>query len=1257
MPLNPDIRDQAYQFFIEEALELLQVIEQGLVNLHQDHSTPKVHELMRAAHSIKGGAASVELDAIELLAHRLEDFFKALYSDKVELDEELESLLLEGYDCLSHPLTQQIEEGGFDREAALLAAEPIFAALEVRLKDALQNSDSYIPSSNDLGVDIVASIFEIDVAQAIEHLKEVVANPNNYNSAAELQSKLDMLGGFAELFNLSGFSDIVETARLALAASPGRVSEIINAVVADCSTARERILAGDRISGGEVSFRLQKLAQSETLDTSNNLFDTNYQLKESDRLWSNVPESEPLVEDIFSTVTPDDLEPDRTSEDPTLEESDLLWSNLPESESLVEDIFSTVTPDDLEPDRTSEDPTLEESDLLWSNLPESESLVEDIFEDLPDDDSRIDEIARFLEIFSDESLTNDRSKDEPEAATDLDRIAPELETSNSLVEPAETTVANRTIEDIFEDLPPTDLPAFFSSLAQTTSQSRPQTTKRKQTARKLFVRVDLERLTKMNNVMEELTINRNSLALQNQQLQENVSQLERKFLRFDRITQKVRTLSDLMLIEQRLDTLNSSQNVNQDRHSNEALKILDSLEMDRYNALSSSLQEILEEIIQLEESVNDISIFARQSDRTISDQRQMLDRMRGELMWVRMLPLEQILQRFPRTLRDMSNKYHKPVELKLTGTDVLVDRAVLEKLSDPLLHLLRNAFDHGIEEPEVRRQQGKPDKGSIEIEAYYQANQTVIEVRDDGRGLDTAQLARIGVERGLISEQQAQRDPQKLFELIFEPGFSTASKVNEISGRGVGMDIVRSQIASLKGTVSVASTLGKGSLFTLRLPLTLTIAKLLVCSLGATTFAIASDSIEEIIVPTTEQIKLTHQQKLLSFNDRLIPIYPLKELLQYNCAIPDADSHCHFKTVKPPEDWLAPLLLLRRGQQLFALEVVSLLNEQELVIKPYGKAIAAPAYSYGCTILGDGSLIPVFDGLAAIDTFIGKSAAKTKKIKKFAQLAKASLAGNSDLATAYQTIMIVDDSTALRRTMALTLEKQGYRVIQRKDGKDALDGFKQNPDLDLIICDLEMPVMNGLEFLGMRRRDSTLAQIPTLMLTSRGGLQHRSLAMQLGADGYFIKPYDESELVAKVKKILSRDRPFEGNSRLAIALEGTILVIDDSAALRRTLTLSLEHKGYRVLQARDGAEGLEILRNNLQTNLVICDLEMPNTNGFEFLTMRRQEPDLAKIPVVMLTSRGSDKHRALAGSLGAEGFYTKPYVEEQFLQDLAKFIR
>ncbi len=254
--------------------------------------------------------------------------------------------------------------------------------------------------------------------------------------------------------------------------------------------------------------------------------------------------------------------------------------------------------------------------------------------------------------------------------------------------------------------------------------------------------------------------------------------------------------------------------------------------------------------------------------------------------------------------------------------------------------------------------------------------------------------------------------------------------------------------------------------------------------------------------------------------------------------------------------------------------------------------------------------------------------------------------------------MVVDDSTALRRTMALTLEKAGYQVVQKKDGKDALNGFKQNQDLDLIICDVEMPVMNGFEFLGMRRRDSALSQVPTFMLTSRSGAKHRNLAMQLGADGYFTKPYVEQEFIREVQQILADNSRFsQHNPNGAIAIKSkTILIIDDSSALRRTLALSLEQRGYRVLQGRDGSEGLQQLHDNLQTDLVICDVEMPNVNGFEFLTTRRNNPKLVQIPVVMLTSRNSDKHRALATSLGADGFFTKPYVEDKFLQDLEYFI-
>ena len=591
-----------------------------------------------------------------------------------------------------------------------------------------------------------------------------------------------------------------------------------------------------------------------------------------------------------------------------------------------------------------------------------------------------------------------------------------------------------------------------------------------------------------------------------------------------------------------------------------------------------------------------------------------------------------------------------------------------------MLHLLRNGFDHGIESTEVRLQQGKPETGKIEINAYYQGNQTIIEVKDDGKGLDLNKIANKAVSKGLISAQQVTTaSKEELFDLIFEPGFSTADKVSEISGRGVGMSVVRSQIESLKGKITVDSTPGKGSTFTLRLPLTLTIAKLLVCSLGSTAFAIPSDSIEEIIIPVEKQIKFSGSQKFLLWNQVLIPVYALKQLLEYNCTMPYTGVNSKaFDTIVTPDDWALPLLLLRRGQKLFALEVESLISEQELVIKPFSKAIAAPTYTYGCTILGDGTIVPAFDGAALIDEFLGEDISKTPKNLNSeielelesaeSTIPSAQLIGSSQSKAQkvqLQTIMVVDDSTALRRTMALSLEKQGYRVIQAKDGKDAIDKFRQNLDLNLIICDIEMPTMNGFEFLGMRRRDSELAKIPVVMLTSRSGAKHRSLATQLGANGYFTKPYIEQEFLLEVKRILEQKQNFVNKPTTAAKTIGdreTILVIDDSSALRKTIVLSLEKKHYRVLQARDGAEGLELLRNNLQIALVICDIEMPNMNGFEFLNARRKDANLNSIPVAMLTSRSTDKYRTLAKNLGANAYFTKPYVEEKFLGEIEEII-
>ena len=1345
MSLNPSIRDQAYNFFVEEARELLQVLETGLLEIRQDRSTPKVHELMRAAHSIKGGAASVELGAIELLAHRLEDFFKALYSDEVDIDAELEGLLLQGYDCLSNPLTEQIEAGTFDEEAALLNAEPVFSALELRLEDALKSTDNYIPSSNDLGVDIVASIFEVDVAEALEKLQQVAADSSQHNLAAELESTLDMFAGFAELFNLPGFSDIVLTAQTAIAQNPPRAREIINATVSDCTAAKNSILAGDRDRGGVVSDTLRQLATGENSGTGNSTEEATVVFDElasdGEHLWSNTPE--PLAEDIFASL--DEPEPESEPEiaelQPNLDFTEDIFASLEEPESksesqitldfdelptdeanlwtsapepLAEDIFASLDEPEpeSEPEIAASQSTLDFDELptdeanLWTSAPEP--LAEDIFasvdgtqEDLADErfehrdsELELEEIFGFGDRFVDletagidqteqTKQTDDSAepilKSVADTTAEIDNLVESITTSivdgesRDIPQPDNLTTAVDSIEEIFDRLPKaTDeldlaIEQSSSESAESTAlqpQATPKPTKQPNATPSLTVRVEMSRLEQMNNLVGELTIERNSLALQNEQLQENVSGLGQKFQRFRRTTKQLREISDRLVLEQRIRDTAEVSTPSEKSITDE----FDALEMDRYSQLHTALQQIMEETIQLEESVEDITIFAQQSDRTIDRQRQMLGQMRDELMWVRMLPLEQILQRFPRNLRELSQKHNKPVKLTLSGTQVLVDKAVLEKLSDPLLHLLRNGFDHGIESPSQRREKGKPETGSIEIQAYYQGNQTVIEVKDDGKGLDLDKITRKGIERGLITAEQAARaEPDRLFELIFEPGFSTADRVSELSGRGVGMNIVRSQIEVLKGKISVTSTPDLGSTFTMRLPLTLTIAKLLVCSLGATAFAIPSDSIEEIIIPTHEQIKSSNAQRFLIFGDKLIPVFNLRQILQYNCSVVDtASSSMAFKTIAPPEDWSAPLLLLRRDRQLYALEVVSLLSEQELVIKPYGKAIAAPSYSYGCTILGDGSLIPAFDGAALIAKILGEelqtvSATVSSLSDEDFDDAEKLKGGEAEAArapaTAFQTIMIVDDSTALRRTMALTLENAGYRVVQKKDGKEALNGFKQNPDLDLIICDVEMPVMNGFEFLGMRRRDSALSQVPTFMLTSRSGAKHRNLAKQLGANGYFTKPYVEQEFIGEVNKILHRDRPVRSDNHSAIAIKTkTILVIDDSSALRRTLASSLERKNYRVLQARDGLEGLQQLRENPQTNLVICDVEMPNLNGFEFLTARRNEPALAQIPTIMLTSRSSEKHQTLATQLNARGFFTKPYVEEKFLREIEKYI-
>ncbi|MGF1568766.1 MAG: response regulator [Nodosilinea sp.] len=1067
MPTDPNIRDHAYQFFLEEAPELLQTIEAGLLALGQRRDIADIHQMMRAAHSIKGGAASVGLEPIKAIAHRLETLFKALYSEDVILDSALETELLRAYDCLRLPLTEQLAQGIFDGDLALALAEPVLQGLETQLAPAIAATENFIPSSSDLGVDMATAIFEVDVQQGLDHLAQVLEQPAAYEVAGELRAQAEIFMGFAELLDLPGFALIAQTTLAALAANPALAVDITRLAVEDFRQGREAFLTQGSTTGGEPSAALQTLTQP----------------------GSGPGLANPLVADLAAAVEVTAVAVTDAAEDP--------------------EVLPLLFPDEIDeawPDGFGDALLGEAEALEW--LAQTQDAIDAHLDWLPD-----------LEPLAAPIVTEPVSSPSPPVA------GPSLATLFTDLSPATNSQSTgSTLPHTTPISPPPLSPSPSPPFPPSSPPPLPPG---------LTVRVNTQRLAQLDNQLGELTINRNGLALQTSQIRLGLRELISRFEQVRATVEQLRGVSDQILVapERQPPPVLASE---MPLPSALALRPpgFDALEMDTYSTLYTQTQTLLEDMVQLEEAVADITLFNQQSEQLLEQHRKMLSQMQDELMYARRVPLGQVLNRLPRVLRDLSNTYDKPAELTLIGTDLMVDKAVLEKLYDPLLHLLRNGFDHGLEPPEERRQQGKSEVGQITMRAYYRGRQVILEVEDDGRGLDLDRVRQRAIDLGWVSAAEASAmGAEPLSRYIFEPGFSTAEQVSELSGRGVGLDVVREQMRSLKGTLTVQSVAGQGTRFSLALPMTLSIVNLLVCFVGSTPIAFRSDSITEILVPHADQLKEHSAQRWLTWRDRTVPVYRLSDLLTYRCLRPEISLSRVLAAVPSPSDWEAPLLVLAQGEEAFAIQVDRLVTEQESVIKPFGPALSPPPYAYGCTVLGDGSLIPVIDGQAFWDDLLARSLA-ARPTATVAEAVSAIADQGRDSVTApaaplhrATTILVVDDAITSRRTLALSLERVGYRVLQARDGQEALEQLQQNPAVGLVVCDIEMPNMNGFEFLTQRRQDPALAAIPTLMLTSRSNDKHRWLALQLGATGYFSKPYLEQEFLGAIATHLQTAAP------------------------------------------------------------------------------------------------------------------------------------
>ncbi len=693
---------------------------------------------------------------------------------------------------------------------------------------------------------------------------------------------------------------------------------------------------------------------------------------------------------------------------------------------------------------------------------------------------------------------------EDELFTNLDQLLsePELPTAASDLEEDEF----KELEKLLEDSP-----------GNRTANLRP-TPKGRAPIYEPIARVPVKQLDNLSNLMGELVVNRNSLEQDQERMRQFLDNLLDQVSLLSDVGQRMqdfyeRSLLEISLLSNRHKQSPWSSAAAQENNRHDELDF-ESTELDRFTPFHTLSQEIIELVVRVRESAADIEFLVEEADQVSRQLRQVTTQLREGLTRARMEPFAQEADRLKRPVRDISIKCGKQAELYVEGRDTLIDKMLLGKLHDPLIHLVNNAITHGIEPPEVRQAAGKPTTGRIMIKVFHQGNQTVIAVSDDGAGIDTDQVKAKALRKKLITPSQAQQmSDLDIYDLLFHPGFSMKDQADEFAGRGVGMDVVRTSLMDVRGTITTDSGIGKGTTFTIRLPLNMSISRALCCISDRARIAFPMDGVEDMIDVPKEEIQVgTDGQQMLEWRGSQLPFRHLRDLLTYNRHLGRGNVY----GTNTDEDMISVIVLRSSGNYL-AVQVDQVLVEQEIVIKQLEGPVPKPVGMAGATVLGDGQIVAIADVLELIDLAMGRIRRDSRS--------KIWQAGDLILETPIEhksepTVLIVDDSITVRSLLSITFEKSGYRVEEARDGKEAWEKLKSGLPCDLVFCDIEMPRMDGLELLSRMQKDQVLAELPIAMLTSRGADRHRQMAYQLGARGYFTKPYLEEQLLEAAQRML-----------------------------------------------------------------------------------------------------------------------------------------
>ena len=1126
--VNPMLPEQQriMGFFIEEAKDHLNTIEHGLLNLQDMLKDPEmINEVFRAAHSVKGGAAMLGLNSIQQTSHHLEDYFKVIKeSPTLQVDQKLESLFLRVFDTLQELLEHLERSFGLTEDVAnnlMSEVEPVFEALKQHL-GLLLNQAGVGGAHTEIFSDTVTSptatavkettsllpVFQNQVLQQLREMLQLFKQPETPQSRQQLQECCHQLIRLGEQFNLSGWCNLSETASGAIANLENTYIILAPIVIKELQQAQKLVLAG---RGAEISTseRLQSLSRSITL-------------------WDTSPETTPLTlaaseldfGDLFDTI------------EETEESVDLLEA-LTDASSTEDADFSDFWKDSLFDLETKDVPEATDSDLEnWLGINITDARAQE-----PDEvpaEAGYEEVGQHhfepakaasqdLETLFDEETSADFSEDlfDTEAeqeefsvqASPVIPCSPAPESAPST--PSGSFCDLEKLLDEEADKTVNDSPTVKPNTQQATA------TNLRRPAFEQTMRVPVKHLDNISNLVGELVVNRNSLEQGQEKLRQFLDNLLHQVQQLSDLGYRMHELYELSLLEASLITTRqghqsaSPSDTAPSREPDAAGMNFDALEMDRFTRFHTISQEMLELIVRVRESSSDIEFITDETEQVARQFQQVTTHLQEGLTRSRMVPFALIADRLPRAVRDITLKYGKQAELHIEGQETLIDKMLLEQLYDPITHLVNNAITHGIETPQERSASFKSPVGKITIRAFHQGNQTVISVADDGAGIDAERVKAKAIQKGLITPDGARTMSHlDVYNLLFHPGFSTKDQVDDFAGRGIGMDVVRTSLSEIRGVINTDSTLGKGTTFTIRLPLTLSICKALCCLSDKARIAFPMDGVEDMMEIPTHSVRISDEGKsCIPWRDSLLPFRPLKELLTYNRQLSRGNVYGGNH-----EDEMISIVVLRSADTLIALEVDQVLGEQEIVIKQFEGPAPKPFGVAGVTIMGDGRIMPIADVLELIDISMGRLQREGSEL--WAQSAAPLLPETPKLVKTEPTVLIVDDSITVRELLSLTFNKAGYRVEQARDGQEAWDKLRDGLPCDIVFCDIEMPRMDGLELLSRMQKDPNLSQLPIAMLTSRGADRHRQMAVQLGASGYFTKPYLEEALLDGAQRMI-----------------------------------------------------------------------------------------------------------------------------------------